>query len=131
MSYFLVQLCLSQEGQNVIYYDVPEQISQTIYFEKWLFDKSKNSAFCKNVFNHTNFLTGQTLLLWFLFQSERVSKPCMTNSQSGYNDLFSFLFSRYWSPLSQSWLNLEEFIVDVIHINQPLHSGRIWHEVNF
>ena len=25
--------------------------------------------------------------LWFLFQNERLSKPCMTNSQLGYNNL--------------------------------------------
>ena len=34
----------------------------------------------------------------------------MTNVQSGYY----YLFSESWSPFSQSELNLEEFIVDVI-----------------
>ena len=38
----------------------------------------------------------------------------MTNVQSGYNDLLSFWFSEIWSPFSQSGLDLEEFIVDVI-----------------
>ena len=43
----------------------------------------------------------------------------MTNVQLGYNDLQLgyndfLIFFQCWSPLSQSWLNLEEFIVDVI-----------------
>ena len=38
----------------------------------------------------------------------------MTNMQSGYNDLFSSWFSESWSPFSQSGLDLEEFVVDVI-----------------
>ena len=50
----------------------------------------------------------------FLFQYERVYKPCMTNAQSGYNGLFSSWFSENWSLFSQRGLDLEEFIVDVI-----------------
>ena len=37
----------------------------------------------------------------------------MTNAQLGYNNLFSSWFSKSWSPFSQGWLNLEEFIMDV------------------
>ena len=58
-------------------------------------------------------MTRQTLGLWFLFQYESVSKPCMTNAQSGYNDLFSSRCFKSWSPFSQGGLNLEEFIIDV------------------
>ena len=112
-SYSFVQPCLSQEGQNVIYFDVFEHISWTIHFEKLLSDDSESSAFNKNVFNRASCLKGQTLWFWFLFQNERVSKLCMTNAQSGYNDLFSSWFSKSWSPFSQGGLNLEEFIIDV------------------
>ena len=38
----------------------------------------------------------------------------MTYAQAGYHDLFSSCFSEGWSPFSQSGLDLEEFIVDVI-----------------
>ena len=38
----------------------------------------------------------------------------MTNAQSGYNDLFSSLFSQSRSPFSQSGLDLDKFIVYVI-----------------
>ena len=48
------------------------------------------------------------------FQYERVSKPFMTNSLSGYNYLFFSWFSEKYSPFSQGDLNLEEFIVGVI-----------------
>ena len=58
LSYFLVQLCLSQEGQNVIYFDVLEQIGSIIYFEKSISYNSKSSAFYKNVFNHASCLAG-------------------------------------------------------------------------
>ena len=58
-------------------------------------------------------LTCQTLWLLFLFHYERVSKPCMTNAHSGYNDLFSW-FSESWSPFYQNGLYLEQFIEDVI-----------------
>ena len=51
----MVQLCLSQEGQNVIYFDVLEQIGKVIYFEKSLSDNSESSAFYKNVFNRASF----------------------------------------------------------------------------
>ena len=68
----------------------------------------------ENVFNGARRLTRQTLWLLFLFQYEKVSKLCMTNSQSGYFDLFSSWFSKSWSPFFQSGLGLEEFIVDVI-----------------
>ena len=65
------------------------------------------------MFNRASYLAGQTLWLWFLFLYERVSKPCMTNSQSGYNDLFSSWFSQFWSSFTHVWLNLEGFTVDV------------------
>ena len=109
-SYIFVQSCLSQEGQNVIYFHIFEQFGQTIPFEKSLSDYRKSSAFYKNVFNRASCLTHQTLWLWFLFQYESESKPCMTNSQSGYNDLFSSRCSKSWSPFSQGELNLEEFL---------------------
>ena len=54
------------------------------------------------MFNCASCLTRQTLCLWFLFQYESVSKPCMTNAQSGYNDLFS-------SRCSKSWLRVRVF----------------------
>ena len=82
--------------------------------EKSLSDDSESSAFYKNVFNRASCLTCQTLWLWFLFQYESVSKPCMTNAQSGYNDLFSSRCSKSWSPFSQGGLNLEEFFMDVV-----------------
>ena len=63
--------------------------------------------------NRASYLTRQTLWLCFLFQYESVGKPCMTNAQSGYNDLFSSRCSKSWSPFSQGGLNLEEFIIDV------------------
>ena len=44
---------------------------------------------------------------------ESMSEPCMTNAQSGYNDLFSSRSSKSWSVFSQGGLNLEEFIMDV------------------
>ena len=66
----------------------------------------------QNVFNRACYLTGQTLWLWFLFQDENVSKSCMTNAQSEYNDFFSSWFSKSWSPFSQGGLDLEEFIMD-------------------
>ena len=65
------------------------------------------------MFNHASCLTRQTLWLWFLFQYKSMSKPCMTNVQSGYNDLFSSRGSKSWSPFSQRGLNLVEFIIDV------------------
>ena len=65
------------------------------------------------MFNCASCLTRQTLWLWFLLQYESMSKPCMTNAQSGYNDLFSSRCSKSWSPFSQGGLNLEEFIIDV------------------
>ena len=61
------------------------------------------SAFYKNVFNSASCLAGQTPRLWFLFQNERVSKPCMTNSQSGYNNLFSSWFSRWQEYWEEYW----------------------------
>ena len=63
--------------------------------------------------NDASCQTRQTLWLWFLFQYESVSKPGMTNAQSGYNDLFSSRCSKSWSPLSQCGQNLEEFIIDI------------------
>ena len=42
------------------------------------------------------------------------SKPCMTNAQLGYNELFSSWFSESLSPFYQNALNLKEFILDVI-----------------
>ena len=102
---FFVLPCFSQEGQNVIDFDVFEQFSQTSHFEKSLSDDSESSAFYKNVFNRASCLTRQTLWLWFLFLYESVSKPCMTNAQSGYNDLFSSRCSKSWSPFSQGgWI---------------------------
>ena len=74
---------------------------------------SECSTFYKNVLNCVCCLTRQTLWLWFLFQYESVSKPCMIHAQSGYNDLFSSRCSKSWSPFSQGGLNLEEFIIDV------------------
>ena len=65
------------------------------------------------LFNGVRRLTRQILSLLFLIQYERVSKPRMTNAQSGYNDLFSSWFSKIWSPSSQNGLGLEEFIVNV------------------
>ena len=38
----------------------------------------------------------------------------MTDTPSGYNDLYSSSFSQSCFPFSQGGLNLEEFIVDVI-----------------
>ena len=69
-------------------------------------DDRESSAFYKNVFNGASCLTGQTLWLRFLFQYERLSKPCMTNAQSGYNDLFS---SWFLSKLVSTLPRLAEF----------------------
>ena len=63
----MVQPCLPQEGQNVIYFDVLEQIDKTIHFEKLLSDDNESSTFYKNVFNGASHLIGQTMWLWFLF----------------------------------------------------------------
>ena len=54
-SYSLVQPCLSQERQNVIYVDILEQITQTIYLEKSFSDESKSSTVYKNMFNDTRY----------------------------------------------------------------------------
>ena len=54
----MVQLCLSQEGQNVIYFDILKQTGKVIYFEKSLSDNSESSAFYKNVFNRASCLAG-------------------------------------------------------------------------
>ena len=86
---FLVQPCLSQEGQNIIHFDIVTQIAQMIHLEKLLSDESKFSTFYEYVFNGAMHLTCRTLWLLFLLQYERVSKLCMTNAQSGYIDLFS------------------------------------------
>ena len=67
-----------------------------IHLEKSLSDESKSSTFYENMFNSARCLTHQTLWLLFLFLYERVSKPCMTNAQSGYNDLFSI----FWKLVS-------------------------------
>ena len=83
------------------------------HFEKLISDDSKSSAFYKNVFNCSSCLIHQTLWLWFLLQYKSVRKPCMTNAQLGYNDLFSSQCSKSWSPFSKGGLNLEEFIMDV------------------
>ena len=48
---FLVQPSLSQEGQNVIHFDVLEQVTQTIHLKKSLSDKSQISTSDENVFN--------------------------------------------------------------------------------
>ena len=40
-SYFFVKPCFSQEGQNVIYFDVFEQISLTIHFENCILITAK------------------------------------------------------------------------------------------
>ena len=42
---FLVQPCLCQEEQNVIHFDVLEQIAQTIHIEKYLSAESEISPF--------------------------------------------------------------------------------------
>ena len=105
--------CLFQEGLNVIHVNVLEQVTERIYPEESLSDESERCTFYENVFNGERRLTCQTLLL-FLFGYKRVSKPCVTDTQSGYNDLFSSWFSESWSPFSQSGLDLEEFILDVI-----------------
>ena len=110
----MVQSCLSQEGQNVLHFYVLKQITQIIHLKKSLSDESKSSTFYENVFNGARHLTCQTLWLLFLLQYERVSKPCITNVQLGYYDLFSSWFSESWFPFSQNGLDLEEFIVDVI-----------------
>ena len=68
-----------------------------IHLEKSLSDESEISTFYKNMFNSARRLPCQTLWLLFLFQYERVSKPCMTNLQ----------------------LDLEEFIVDIIPAALP------------
>ena len=65
---FLVQPCLSQEGQNVIHFDIVEQTPQTIHLEKSLSDGSEGSIFYGNVFNGARRLTCRTLWLLFLFQ---------------------------------------------------------------
>ena len=77
---------LSQEGQNVIHFDFLRQIAFTIHLEESFSNETKRSTFYEN---SARCLTCQTLWLLFLFQYERVSKPCMTNALSGYNDLFS------------------------------------------
>ena len=113
-SYFLIQSCLTQEGQNVFHFDVLKQINQTIHREKSLSDENESSTFYENMFNSARHLTCQTLWLLFLFQYERVSKSCMTNVQSKYYDLFSSWFSESWSSFYQSGLDIEVFIVGVI-----------------
>ena len=60
---FLVQPCLSQERQNIIHFDVVEQIFQTVYLENSLSDESESSTFYENVINGARFLTCQTLRL--------------------------------------------------------------------
>ena len=74
---------LSQERQNVIYFDIVEQITQTNHLKESLTVKSEIFTF------GARRLTCQTRWLLFLFQYERVSKPCMINAHSGHNDLFS------------------------------------------
>ena len=73
------------------YFDIIKQIAQMIHLEKSLSDESKIFTFYENMFNGARHLPCQTLWLLFLFQYERVSKPCMANLQ----------------------LDLEEFIVDI------------------
>ena len=87
-STFLVQSCLSQEGQSVFHFDVLKRIIQTINHEKSRSDESENSIFYENVLNGASYLTCQTLLL-NLFQYERVPKPCITHARLGYYDLIS------------------------------------------
>ena len=67
---------------------------------KLLSDESKIFTFYENVFNGPRSLTYQILWWLFLFQYERVSKPCMTNAQSGFMtcSLFNFLKSALHSP---------------------------------
>ena len=43
-----------------------------------------------------------------------MSETCVANPQSRYNDLFLSWFSQAWSPFSQSGLNLEVFVVNVV-----------------
>ena len=69
------------------------------------------------MFNGARNLTCQTLWLLFLFQYKSVSKPCITNTPSGYNDLFSSWSSESWSPFSPSGLDLEDFIVYIILVS--------------
>ena len=118
-SCYLVQPCLSQEGQNASHVDVLEQVTQTIHPEKLLSDLTESFTFYGNMFNNARRLICQTLWLWFLSQYNRVSKPCMANTQSEYNDLFASWFSENWSPFSQSELGLEEFVVNVIPVLLP------------
>ena len=92
----MVQFCFSQKVQNMFHFDVREHIGQTIHLEKFLSDESGSSTFYKNVFNSARHLTCQTLCWLFLFQYERVNKPCMTTVPSRYYDLFSSWFPESW-----------------------------------
>ena len=112
--HFIIFLYNSGSCNNIIILTFSKRSLKRFTLKKSLSCESENSIFDENVFNSARRLTWRTLWLFFLFQNERVSKFCVTNAQSGYNDLLSSWFSESWSPFFKSGLDLEEFIVDVI-----------------
>ena len=85
IKFFLVQPCLSKRAEHLPCWQTSH--SQTIHLEKSLSVESKMSTFYENVFNGVRSLSCQTLWFLFLFEDKRMCKPCMTNTQLGYNDL--------------------------------------------
>ena len=44
---------------------------------------------------------------------------------------FSFIIDAYHTILTKKDILKQLYLKWIIHIYQPLHSGRIWHKVNF
>ena len=119
--FFGTTLSLSRKTSSIL--TLSNRSVKLLTLKKALSDESKSSTFYENVFNGARRLTCQTLGLLFLFQYERVSEPCMTNAQSGYNDVFSSCFLEGSSPFSQSGLDCECYHSCVVAI---LREGVYW-----